>query len=89
MSKNDVNTKGLPPIPESVDGPHNEVFLTYRDLGRRYRRCRRTIVRWTEKGILPKPVSIGTASKAIPLSKVLECERVWQQEAATSDPGEA
>ena len=82
MSKNDASPEGLPPIPESVDGPHNEVFLTYRDLGRRYRRCRRTIVRWTEAGILPKPVSIGRASKAIALSKVLECERAWQQEPA-------
>ncbi len=79
MSKNDVNTKGLPPIPESVDGPHNEVFLTYRDLGHRYRRCRRTIVRWVDAGILPKPVPIGNASKAFSLSGILERERSWQR----------
>ena len=79
MSKDCTPPEGLPPIPESVDGPHNEVFLTYRDLGHRYRRCRRTIVRWMEAGILPKPVPIGNVSKAFPLSKILERERSWQR----------
>ena len=79
MSKDYTPPKGLRPIPESVDGPHNEVFLTYRDLGHRYRRCRRTIVRWVEAGILPKPVPIGNASKAFSLSGILERERSWQR----------
>ena len=79
MSRNDLCDDGLPPIPKSVDGPHNEVFLTYRDLQHRYRRCRRTIVRWTEAGILPKPELIGAVSKAFRLSKVLKKEESWQQ----------
>jgi len=79
MSKDYTPPEGLPPIPESVDGPHNEVFLTYRDLGHRYRRCRRTIVRWVDAGILPKPVPIGNASKAFSLSGILERERSWQR----------
>ncbi len=79
MSRNDLSADGLPPIPKSVDGPQNEVYLTYRDLGHRYRRCRRTIVRWMEAGILPKPVLIGNASKAFQLSKILERERSWQR----------
>ena len=79
MSKDCTTPEGLPSIPESVDGPHNEVFLSYRDLEHRYRRCRRTIVRWTEAGILPKPVLIGAVSKAFPLSKILDRERSWQQ----------
>ncbi len=81
MSKNDTGAEGLPPIPESVDGPHNEVFLTYRDLERRYRRCRRTLVRWKEAGILPKPVPMGAVSKGFPLSKILEKEKSWEQAA--------
>ena len=81
MSKNDTGAEGLPPIPESVDGPHNEVFLTYRDLERRYSRCRRTLVRWKEAGILPKPVLIGTVSKGFPLSKILEKEKSREQAA--------
>ncbi len=79
MSKDCTTPEGLPPIPESVDGPYDEVFLTYRDLERRYRKCRRTVARWTEAGILPKPVLIGTVSKAFPLSKILERERSWQR----------
>ncbi len=79
MSKDCTTPEGLPLIPESVDGPHNEVFLTYRDLGHRYHRCRRTIVRWVESGILPKPMLIGNASKAFALSKILERERSWQR----------
>ena len=79
MSRNDLSADGFPPIPESVEGPHNEVYLTYRDLGHRYRRCRRTIVRWVEAGILPKPVPIGTSSKSFALSKVLQRERQWQE----------
>ena len=78
MSKNDTDANSLPPIPESVDGAHNEVFLTYRDLERRYHKCRRTLVRWKEAGILPEPMLIGTASKGFPLSKILESERSWQ-----------
>ncbi len=79
MSKDCTTPGRLPPIPESVDGSHNEVFLTYRDLGCRYRKCRRTIVRWAMSGILPKPELIGNASKAFRLSKILERERSWQR----------
>ena len=79
MSKDCTAPKSLPPIPKAVDGPHNEVYLTYGDLGRRYRRCRRTIARWVEAGILPKPVPIGPASKGIALSKVLHNEQQWQE----------
>ncbi len=75
MSKNDTHANSLPPIPESVDGPHNEVFLTHRDLSRRYRRCVRTIVRWEKAGILPEPELIGPDSKGFALSKILERER--------------
>ena len=78
MSNNDPSAKGLPPIPESVDGPQNEVFLTYRDLAHRYRRCRRTIVRWEEAGILPKPDLIGNTSKGFRLSKIIEKEKSRQ-----------
>ncbi len=81
MSKDFTTPGGLPPIPESVDGPHNEVFLTYRDLTQRYRRCRRTIVRWAKAGILPKPEPVGIASKGFPLSKILENEKSWSQAA--------
>jgi len=81
MSKNDTGAEGLLPIPKSVDGPHDEVFLTYRDLERRYRRCRRTLVRWKEAGILPKPVPIGPVSKGFPLSKILEKEKSREQAA--------
>ena len=81
MSKDCTTPESLPPIPESVDGPHNEVFLTYRDLEHRYRRCRRTLVRWKEAGILPKPVPIGAVSKGFPLSKILEKEKSWEQAA--------
>ena len=80
MSKNDASA-GLPPIPESVDGPHSEVFLTYRDLGHRYRRCRRTIVRWEKAGVLPEPELIGIASKGFRLSKILEKEKSREQAA--------
>ena len=81
MSKNVTSADGLPPVPESVDGPHNEVFLTYRDLEHRYRRSRRTLVRWTVAGILPKPVPIGRTSKSFPLSKILEKEKSWESAA--------
>ncbi len=79
MSKDCTPPGGLPPIPESVDGPHTEVFLTYRDLEQRYRKCRRTIARWVEAGILPKPVTIGAASKAFRLSTLLKKEESWQR----------
>ena len=82
MSNNDTSAKGLPPIPDSVDGPENEVFLTYRDLSQRYRRCRRTIVRWEEAGILPKPELIGNTSKGFRLSKIIKKEKSRQEEAA-------
>ena len=82
MSKNYTSAKNLPPIPDSVDGPENEVFLTYRDLTQRYRRCRRTIVRWEEAGFLPKAELIGPDSKAFRLSKILEREKSRQEAAA-------
>ena len=81
MSKDCTTPEGFPPIPESVDGSHEEVFLTYRDLERRDRKCRRALVRWKEAGILPKPVLIGTTSKGFPLSKILEKEKSWEQAA--------
>ena len=83
MSKNDTSA-GLPPIPDLVDGPHNEVYLTYRDLGHRYRRCRRTIVRWVEAGALPEPELIGPASKGFRLSKILEKESATKRAAAVT-----
>ena len=74
MSKNDTSA-GLPQIPDLLDGPHNEILLTYRDLAHRYRRCRRTIVRWEKAGVLPEPELIGPASKGFRLSKILEKEK--------------
>ncbi len=75
MSKNDTGAEGLPPIPESVDGPHHEIVLPYGDLVHRYRRCRRTIKRWEKAGALPEPELIGPASKGFRLSKILENEK--------------
>ncbi len=78
MSRNDLCDDGLPPIPKSVDGYQNEVFLTRADKARRYRRSTRTIVRWEEKGILPLPVQAGPLAGSTPLSQILEREESWR-----------
>ncbi len=78
MSRNDLSTDGLPPIPQLVDGYQNEIFLTRTDKARRYRRSTRTIVRWEEKGILPLPVQAGPLAGSTPLSQILQREESWR-----------